>query len=444
MEQQTNGISIQRTRQRQFFLVLPVLVLPFLTFLLWTMGLIGSETAKGKSVHKAQGLMTSLPDTVLTTDKGWTKLNYYEQADKDSAKYQQEIKNDPYYNSRLSDTGNAEDAGTEAEGNAGMDRPAAMGSLPNGTDPNVEKIDRKLAELNKALSSAAQSKVPMPPQVSDTANNPIPAHLSDTRIDNLERFVQSAGAAPGTPDADITQLSTVMDKILAVEHPELLQDSLRRQSERYRKEVFPVTVNKDENNITLLQTNRVTTESDTAAQLNDILVQATPSNGFYSLDDQDEETSGQNAVEAVVNQTQTLTSGSTIQLRLTGDIYINGILIPQDNFVYGTVQLNGERLMVSIHSIRYRENILPVVLSAYDLDGQAGIYIPGAITRDVAKQSGDEAIQSIGLNTFDQSLGAQAASAGIQAAKTLIGKKVKLVRVTVKAGYRVLLKNSKQ
>jgi hypothetical protein len=41
-------------------------------------------------------------------------------------------------------------------------------------------------------------------------------------------------------------------------------------------------------------------------------------------------------------------------------------------------------------------------------------------------------------------LGAQAASAGIDAAKGLIRKKAKLVKVTVKAGYRVLLKDEKQ
>lgn len=83
-------------------------------------------------------------------------------------------------------------------------------------------------------------------------------------------------------------------------------------------------------------------------------------------------------------------------------------------------------------------------LSVYDMDGMDGIYIPGAITRDVAKQSADRAIQGIGLTTLDPSLGAQAASAGIEAARDLISKKVKLVKVTVKAGYQVLLRDEKQ
>ena len=78
------------------------------------------------------------------------------------------------------------------------------------------------------------------------------------------------------------------------------------------------------------------------------------------------------------------------------------------------------------------------------MDGISGIYIPGAITRDVAKQSVDHATQGFGLTTLDPSLAAQAANAGIEAARSLVSKKVKLMKVTLKAGYRVLLQDEQQ
>ena len=78
------------------------------------------------------------------------------------------------------------------------------------------------------------------------------------------------------------------------------------------------------------------------------------------------------------------------------------------------------------------------------MDGLEGIYVPGSISRDAGKQSTDQAISTIGMGPPDPSIGAQAASAGIQAAKTLLSKKIKLVRVTVNAGYHVLLKDSHQ
>ena len=78
----------------------------------------------------------------------------------------------------------------------------------------------------------------------------------------------------------------------------------------------------------------------------------------------------------------------------------------------------------------------------YDLDGIAGIHIPGSISRDVAKQSSEQGLQNIELTMLDPSLAVQAANTGIQTAKSLLSKKVKLVKVTLKAGYKILLKDN--
>jgi hypothetical protein len=62
----------------------------------------------------------------------------------------------------------------------------------------------------------------------------------------------------------------------------------------------------------------------------------------------------------------------------------------------------------------------------------------------VAKESADQSIQNLGFTSYDPSLGAQAATAGVTAAKSLFSRKVRLVKVEVKAGYQVLLKDEKQ
>ena len=118
--------------------------------------------------------------------------------------------------------------------------------------------------------------------------------------------------------------------------------------------------------------------------------------------------------------------------------------IAKDEFVFGTASLSNERLKITINSIRCQNTILPVSLSVYDVDGIAGIYIPGSINRDVSKESADEAISTLGLTPVDESVGAQAAVAGIQAAKTLASRKIRLIRVTIKSGYQVLLKDNNQ
>jgi conjugative transposon TraM protein len=146
----------------------------------------------------------------------------------------------------------------------------------------------------------------------------------------------------------------------------------------------------------------------------------------------------------MVHQSQVVVEGSTVKLRLLTDVFINGKLVPKDNFVFGTASLEGERLVIKINSIRYNSSLYPVDLSVFDIDGIEGVYIPGAITRDVAKQSADRVIHEVSLATSDPSVKAQAATAGIEAAKTLLSKKAKLIKVTIKAGYQVLLRDEKQ
>jgi conjugative transposon TraM protein len=165
-------------------------------------------------------------------------------------------------------------------------------------------------------------------------------------------------------------------------------------------------------------------------------------NDFFPLvDDMDNVPKQANAIQAVVHETGTVMDGATIKLRLQTDISVNGTLVPKGSFVFGTASLNGERLNIKINSLRYKSSLFPVQLLVVDMDGMEGIYVPGAITGDVAKNSTERAIQNIGISTLDPSLSAQAASAGIEAAKSLVSKKVKLVKVTLKAGYQVLLRD---
>jgi len=126
---------------------------------------------------------------------------------------------------------------------------------------------------------------------------------------------------------------------------------------------------------------------------------------------------------------------------LANEITVNTIQIPKDNFVFGIASLNGERLKININSIRYQNSLFPVNLSVYDLDGLEGIYIPGAVTREATKQSAGRSIENFGVSSHDPTWQAQAATAGVEAAKSLFSKKIKLVKVTVKAGYQVLLKD---
>ncbi len=311
-------------------------------------------------------------------------------------------------------------------------------SRPAYSDPNEAKVYKKLGELNAALNNALvpSNKTTSPADLSYNNRNSV------SRADNnrLEQMMNMNKNTEGGEDPEMKQLSKMMDKIIDIQHPERVKDSVRQTSETKKGQVFAVIVNSDNNEPSLIR-------NDQTAAINKDTTKhkVLPENSFFSLDNEIENTMArQNAIQAVIHETQTLVEGAIVKLRLVNDVYVNGILIPKGNFVFGTASLNGERLNISINSIRYGNDLFPVQLSVVDMDGIEGVYIPGAITRDVAKQSADLAVQGIGLNTLDPSVRAQAATAGIEAAKNLLSKKAKLIKVTVKAGFQVLLRDEKK
>jgi len=153
--------------------------------------------------------------------------------------------------------------------------------------------------------------------------------------------------------------------------------------------------------------------------------------------------SASNSISAIVPEKQVLATGATIALRLEEDVRLGKALIPRGQLVYGLVNINNDRMLIHINSIRNDRNIYTTDLQVFDLDGLPGIHIPGRISRDVTKESADQGLNSLNIMTYDPSLGAQAANAGIQTARSLFSRKVRQIRVKVRAGYQLLLRDAK-
>jgi conjugative transposon TraM protein len=312
-------------------------------------------------------------------------------------------------------------------------------------DQNEAMINQKLEQLNRTLNQTDQP-VKTVQKSSLTENDVTVSGNGMTEdVDRLEKMMQIM-AGSDTNDPEIQQIESMLDKILDVQHPERVREKIREQSAQHKQNVFPVKAAIKGDNISLVEgiaPRTIMTNVDSTSDA--IYTRQVISNGFYGLDDDlQSENENSNAIQAVIHDTQTLVAGSTVKLRLLTDVYINGQLVEKDQFVFGTCAISGERLTISINSIRDEHSLLPVSLTVFDLDGMEGIYIPGAITRDAAKQASSQSIQDVQLYSMDNSLGVQAATAGIEAAKGLFSRKAKLIKVTVKAGYQVLLKDKNQ
>lgn len=151
-----------------------------------------------------------------------------------------------------------------------------------------------------------------------------------------------------------------------------------------------------------------------------------------------------NTISACVHNNQTVMDGQTVRFRLLEPMSVSGREIPRNALVVGTAKLQGERLSIIISSLGYRGSIIPVELSVYDMDGQAGIFIPGSMERNAAKEIAANMGTSVGSSVnISTDAGAQlAADLGkglIQGTSQYFAKKMRTVKVHLKAGYKVLL-----
>jgi len=386
---------MKKVKQGRMLLMLPVLIIPFLTMGFWA---LGGGSAKKQIAENVKGLNPDLPASNLKDDKAMDKLSFYDAADKDSMKMEEWMRSDPYF---------------KKDSLLSSEEPSALEELGNSTATkynqhlNVSSYD--VSRNNPEEKLLQQLKL-----LQDQMNNHNVTSYENPVIQHSKDDLIPGDIQPSEPhDADMDQLNGTLEKILDVQHPERVKERLKEKSLQHKGVTYPVT----------------------KQSITDTIVR-----GFYSCSDE-KEIAEATSVEAVVQENQNLVNGSVVKFRLVNAIYIDGKLVPEGSFVYGIAALDGERLLVEINSIRSATNLFNVKLSVYDMDGLPGIYIPGAINRDVAKQSADNGLTMLEMGTVDPSLKAKSATAGIGAVKNLLSKKAKLTRVLVKAGYQVLLKD---
>ncbi|GAB3307656.1 conjugative transposon protein TraM [Hymenobacter tenuis] len=164
-------------------------------------------------------------------------------------------------------------------------------------------------------------------------------------------------------------------------------------------------------------------------------------NSFHSIGEPTRPSAtGMNAVPAVVHSDQVVSQGSTVKLRLLSDVEIQGQLIPRNSFIYGTCGISGNRLTIKAANVQYENNVFPISLKAFDLDGNEGLNIPGSVERDAAKQGLASGTSSAELLAMSPNLATQAAGVALQTGKALTGKKIRQVKIHLKANYQLLLK----
>jgi hypothetical protein len=353
-------------RTRKALLFLPLLVIPLLILGFWN---FHHQQRNQVSVqNQNRSLDTSLPGAKFDKhQKAGNKMSFYDLAKQDSAR-QQSANNNPL----LQKFGFKSVTGS----------PANTGHNPALTtayaDPNVTRINQKLADINREISQPQTAALPA------QAGNTVQDKAFSQQVNKLEVMMKAMNNNKGD-DPQMQQLTKMLGQIQDIQHPELVKAET--------KPVVPV-------------------------------------------DDPFK------AARAIIDGKQKVRQAGAVKLRLNDSLTVKGQVIPKGTLVYGTANITNQRLLIAIKNIRIGQSIIPVDLAVYYTDGMPGVPAPEAELGEAAGEGADNAMQSMEFLSMDQSLATQAAAGGIGAAKSLFSKKVKRIVVHLKDGDAVLLRNN--
>lgn len=158
---------------------------------------------------------------------------------------------------------------------------------------------------------------------------------------------------------------------------------------------------------------------------------------------------GANTIRACVAEDQTVTTGSRIRFRLLEPLQVGSVLVPANTPLFGTVRIEGQRMAVSVNSIESGGNILPVELAAYDMDGQAGLFVPNTAERTAMKEAAANIGSGFGTSisfarSASQQLVMDVTRGVLSGGSQYLATKMREVKVSVKANYQLLLISKKQ
>lgn len=108
-------------------------------------------------------------------------------------------------------------------------------------------------------------------------------------------------------------------------------------------------------------------------------------------------------IKAMLDEGLKVREGGRIRIRLLDDIYVSDYQIEKGSYLYGVVSgFSEQRVGITISSLLYDNQIIPVDLSIYDSDGLAGLYVPASQFREFTKQLAANTTNGQSIN-FDDS-----------------------------------------
>lgn len=151
-----------------------------------------------------------------------------------------------------------------------------------------------------------------------------------------------------------------------------------------------------------------------------------------------------NAIKGIVQETKTLTNESILSIRLSEGMRVGRTEIPSGILLKATGKFQNGRLQLLISSIEYKGSIYPVEINVHDNDGQLGLMIPyspeqNAVTDIVGSMGQTSGTNIMMTQSAGQQIAADMSRGMVQGLSGYFQKRVRQLKVKVKAGHQVFL-----
>ncbi|MFC5626253.1 conjugative transposon protein TraM [Algoriphagus winogradskyi] len=151
-------------------------------------------------------------------------------------------------------------------------------------------------------------------------------------------------------------------------------------------------------------------------------------------------------IEAIIDQDiKSGTLGARLRIRLLDDILIGNAMVRRGTYLYALISgYEAQRVRLTISSVMINDQIFPIKLSIYDVDGMEGLYVPASAFREFSKELGGNTTGGMNLTMQQNSdalsqLYMSALQRMFTSTSQAVSKSIKKNKANIKYGTSVYL-----
>lgn len=207
-------------KKRKFYLMIPVLIIPFLTMAFWALG-GGKDGSKAIAAVPQRGIDLALPSAQFKDKDAPGKMDIYQAEKKDSThtkdgvskSFMQAMGFDP----------------NKADKDSAQVKKITTPVYANSADKQSANIEAKLAQINRQINQSqpqAQNYAPTAP---------------DPEVKRLNKMMRSMNSSGGN-DPEMKQLSDMLTKIQAIQNPQSIKEKPKKKTEDTAFKAIPAVI----------------------------------------------------------------------------------------------------------------------------------------------------------------------------------------------------------